>query len=345
MIVSHSCDWLGSGQVLALMKRLRAALIGDAFVDVQVAGVGVLPSWGADVACSSVRLLPGGSCGNTARQLGMLGQQNLEACFFSCVGDDEAGRHYRHTLEEEGSLSMPSRTLRVLEGTPQSCCVILSGATDRAMCSCYETVHRVATEMFSEMLLAEPWALLHLGGYFNCIGLHDDALLEVLQSLRAHGTTISLDPQHDCSNKWSGEGGHLTRLLPLVDVFLPNETEVCHIAGGTATVEEALKCLCAAYPQLLLVVKIGEKGLRAARGEERWAMPAVPVASFVDSTGAGDASSAGFLVQYLRDPSDVQLALQWGAAAGALCVSKPGACEQPISADEIAVVLERGAVS
>jgi len=183
------------------MATRRAALIGDAFVDVQVGGVGALPCWGTDVACSSVRLLPGGACGNTARQLGALGGCELEAFFYSCVGDDEPGRHYLRTLEAEGSLTSPSRTLRLLPGVPQSCCVILSGSEDRAMCSCYETVHRVTTGLFSAELLAESWALVHLGGYFNCVGLHDDALLDLLRALKARWSEHGMAAPHPvCSH-------------------------------------------------------------------------------------------------------------------------------------------------
>jgi len=280
------------------MATRRAALIGDAFVDVQVGGVGALPCWGTDVACSSVRLLPGGACGNTARQLGALGGCELEAFFYSCVGDDEPGRHYLRTLEAEDSLTSPSRTLRLLPGVPQSCCVILSGSEDRAMCSCYETVHRVTTGLFSAELLAESWALVHLGGYFNCVGLHDDALLDLLRALKARGTLLSMDPQHDCSGKWSGEGGHLRRLLPLLDVFLPNEAEACGIASvgeptAVATAEEAIDQLTARHPSTLVVVKAGGRGILAGRGGERWEVPAAPVEAFVDATGAGDVCEAG----------------------------------------------------
>ncbi|EOD27865.1 hypothetical protein EMIHUDRAFT_204876 [Emiliania huxleyi CCMP1516] len=374
------------------MATRRAALIGDAFVDVQVGGVGALPCWGTDVACSSVRLLPGGACGNTARQLGALGGCELEAFFYSCVGDDEPGRHYLRTLEAEGSLTSPSRTLRLLPGVPQSCCVILSGSEDRAMCSCYETVHRVTTGLFSAELLAESWALVHLGGYFNCVGLHDDALLDLLRALKArwseHG--MAAPHPHDCSGKWSGEGGHLRRLppldggmgnknvtsqtvrageaerevlhsglLPLLDVFLPNEAEACGIASvgeptAVATAEEAIDQLTARHPSTLVVVKAGGRGILAGRGGERWEVPAAPVEAFVDATGAGDvceagrgagdACSAGFLAQYLRDPADVPTALRWGAAVGALCVSRAGACETPLAAEEVRAVLECGAV-
>ena len=48
--------------------------------------------------------------------------------------------------------------------------------------------------------------------------------------------------------------------------------------------------------------------------------------------------------QYLRDPADVSTALQWGAAVGALCVSRAGACETPLAAEEVRAVLECGAV-
>ena len=257
------------------------------------------------------------------------------AYFFSCVGDDEPGRHYSRTLTTEAAVAQPERTLHTLPGTPQSCCVILSGPADRAMCSCYDTVHGVSISLFEKMLLdGEPWALVHLGGYFNCIGLHDDATLRVLESLKARGALLSMDPQHDCSGKWTGENGHLARLLPLLDVFMPNEAELTGLTGAPS-LEEGLAQLAAEQPQLLIVNTRGADGLCAVRGSERWDVAALPVSSFVDATGAGDACAAGFLSSFLRNPADVEAALRCGAAAGALCVSVAGACERPITAEQV----------
>ena len=45
------------------------AFLGDACVDVQVAGVQALPGWGEDAEAQGVSLLPGGSCANAARHL------------------------------------------------------------------------------------------------------------------------------------------------------------------------------------------------------------------------------------------------------------------------------------
>lgn len=73
-------------------SRRLVACLGDAFVDVQVAGVRALPSWGEDAECQGVSLLPGGSCANAARHLASIGQEELCVSFFTCVGDDEFGR-------------------------------------------------------------------------------------------------------------------------------------------------------------------------------------------------------------------------------------------------------------
>jgi sugar/nucleoside kinase (ribokinase family) len=326
--------------------RHRVALLGDAFVDINLSGLARLPQWGIDVPCAGVRLTIGGSCCNTARQLASLGAGSVRATFFSCVGGDSMGDHFRRSLLEEGLLADCDTSLHRLDDVPQSCCTILAGPEDRAMISCYSSNERVSIAPFRDALLGTPWALFHIGGYFNVAQCHDDSFLEVVRTLRARGTRVTLDPQHDASEQW-GAGGHFARLLPYVDVFLPNEVELCHVtqtllplradadAEGSAaaerTPEAALSALAAAFPHLLIVLTLGASGLRAQRGEsEMWTEPAQPV-TFVDATGAGDACAAGFLVQMLRDPDDVQAALRAGAAAGALCVSTAGACEKPIA--------------
>ena len=319
----------------------RVAFIGDAFMDINLSGLARLPQWGIDVPCAGVRLTVGGSCANTARQLASLARDDLATHFFSCVGEDDMGKLFRRALSEEDLLVNPDSSLHVLPGVAQSCCTILAGPSDRAMISCYSSNDGVTIAPFCDALLSAPPALLHLGGYYNCTGLHTDALLDTVSALKARGTLISLDPQHDANEKWTGEGGHLTRLFPTVDIFLPNEVEICKVASALLTdteaadaqrtPEEAMEALAVAYPRLLIVLTLGASGVKAARGPtERWTEPAQPV-TFVDATGAGDACAAGFLCSILRDANDVQRALKVGAAAGALCVGVAGACETPMT--------------
>ena len=141
----------------------RAALIGDAFMDINLSGLSRLPQWGIDVPCAGVRLTVGGSCANTARQFASLAHdEGCEAMFFSCLGDDDMGAHFKRALREEGLLANTDASLHVLPGVPQSCCTILAGASDRAMISCYSSNDSVSIAPFREALLREPLALLHL---------------------------------------------------------------------------------------------------------------------------------------------------------------------------------------
>ena len=93
---SSALSWRTASASLLLpslgMGRHLVACLGDAFVDVQVAGVAALPSWGEDAECQGVSLLPGGSCANAARHLASIGREELSVSFFTCIGDDEFGR-------------------------------------------------------------------------------------------------------------------------------------------------------------------------------------------------------------------------------------------------------------
>ena len=129
----------GARPGMSTTARRLVACLGDAFVDVQVAGVRALPSWGGDAECQGVSLLPGGSCANAARHLASIGQEELCVSFFTCVGDDEFGRWFLSKLKDEGLLAAPDESILVRAGVPQSTCVVLSGAADRAMVSCYSS--------------------------------------------------------------------------------------------------------------------------------------------------------------------------------------------------------------
>ena len=249
----------------------RVALIGDAFVDFNLSGLQRLPAWGTDVPCAGVRMLPGGSCANTARQLGSLGGSSVAVSFFGAVGDDDLGRFFIRALSEEGHVVGAESTLHRLAGVPQSCCTILAGPNDRAMISCYTSNERLTIEPFAATLAPssdgddpEPWALFHLGGYFNTVSVHTEATLDALRAMKARGTILTMDPQHDANEKWTGEDGHLARLFPLLDVFLPNEVEIAHVAAHCAD-QEAAVLAASALQTAVAQRRIAEAALEKAR--------------------------------------------------------------------------------
>ena len=74
----------------------------------------------------------------------------------------------------------------------------------------------------------------------------------------------------------------------------------------------------------LLVVTLGADGSVALGGTERIACPALPVEHVVDTTGAGDAFSAGFAWAYAHDPADVAAALARGSAVASRTLGELG---------------------
>jgi fructoselysine 6-kinase len=73
----------------------------------------------------------------------------------------------------------------------------------------------------------------------------------------------------------------------------------------------------------VLVVTLGAGGSLALGGAERLACPAVPVERVVDTTGAGDAFTAGFVCAYARD-GDVAGALARGSVVAGETLGRLG---------------------
>ncbi len=120
--------------------------------------------------------------------------------------------------------------------------------------------------------------------------------------------------------------------LHLVDIFILNEHE-----GAALTQQEAPQDIVAhmqqLYPQVKIVLTLGEAGALFAQGGECFAQKAVTVAphQVVDTTAAGDTFTGYYLAGLCSGLSDKQ-ALQRAAAAAALTVTKAGAAQSiPLS--------------
>jgi len=112
-----------------------------------------------------------------------------------------------------------------------------------------------------------------------------------------------------------------------VDLVFGNEDELRLLYGGTG--EEALAAAEARCP--LVAMTRGPEGCVVAAGGERVAVPAVPVASVVDTTGAGDLFAAGFLYG-LTHGMGTEACARLGALAAAEIISHLGARpEVPLS--------------
>ena len=158
----------------------------------------------------------------------------------------------------------------------------------------------------------------HLSSLFLQTGLHP-GLPRLFDQLKQAGLTISSDTNDDPTGEWAGV---LDQLLDKIDLLLPNEDEILKIAKKP-TLEQALDALAPRVP--LIVVKCGSRGAVVQHGDKRdWVAPLN--VDPVDTIGAGDSFTAGFLSFYLNGEDPLRAAAM-GNVTGALSTLRSGGTE------------------
>ncbi|XZN92666.1 MAG: ribokinase [Microcoleus sp.] len=115
-------------------------------------------------------------------------------------------------------------------------------------------------------------------------------------------------------------------LYPLIDTIAPNEVEASQLVGfAVHDTETAIKAAKKLQQRGVknAIVKLGDRGVVAVTADRTLFVPAFAVQA-IDTVGAGDAFNGGFAAA-LDAGLSLEEAVVWGAAAGALCVTKMGA--------------------
>jgi 2-dehydro-3-deoxygluconokinase len=150
-----------------------------------------------------------------------------------------------------------------------------------------------------------------------------DAALALVGLARAQGALVVLDPnlrrRLAPAERFAVE---LSRLRGLVDLVVGDPAELA-LAAGTAPDDAASALLDQGCR--VVVTKHGAAGSEATDGTGHATQPAVPT-TVVDTVGAGDAFTAGFLAGYL-ETDDLHEGLELGAQVAARVVATPGDLE------------------
>lgn len=130
--------------------------------------------------------------------------------------------------------------------------------------------------------------------------------------------------------------------LPPIEVFSPNETETLEYTGILPTgLESSLRAALALYKRVkcrYIVIKQGDRGAFLYDGKRYNTYPAYRVGKVVDTTAAGDTFTAALALEYSRC-GDIDAAIRYANAAGAITVTRPGASSSIPTASEVEAVL------
>lgn len=308
------------------MKPLLVA--GEINVDLVFTGCDRLPEFGGEVLAAGFRQGPGSSSMICAMGLARLGHPVV---FTGVTGRDGWGDYCIDAMRDVGIDVSP---IVQDAGLKTGVTVALSSRQDRALVTYAGAIGALRAAHVGDDLLARA-GHLHVSSYY----LQDDlrgGLPELFARARAAGLTLSLDPGFDPQQRW---GEELLALLPLVDVFLPNEREACAISGK-ADPREALHALANGHTRT--VVKLGGEGCITLQDDgSLLAVPAHAV-QVVDSTGAGDSFDAGFLHAW-RHGKSLHDSLRWGSACGSLSTRGVGGTTSQGNGAEVCALLEAAA--
>ncbi|MFE5845742.1 carbohydrate kinase family protein [Streptomyces niveus] len=285
-------------------------IVGDVVTDV-VARHRTPLTHGTDTA-AEIRTLPGGAGANAACWAVATGCADVR--LLGRVGADAAGWHHER-LRAAGV-----RPLLVVDDEAATATVVslVDALAERTFLTDSGAVLRLCAADWSDSLL-DGVGRLHISGYLFFAATSRQVARAAVESARARGIPVSVDP---ASAGFIANLGAEVFLAAAdgVHVLLPN-TDEARLLTGVPDAEKAAAELSRRFP--LVVVTLGADGaLVAADGAVTARVPAA-CARAVDSTGAGDAFNGAFLAALLAGADPVTAAAA-GCRVGALAVARPG---------------------
>lgn len=294
---------------------------GRLYCDLVFRGLEAMPRLGEERFADDVAIVPGGGGFITAAHLVGLGRP---AALLARLGEDPFSQSLLPVLENSG-VELAFLEYAADAGPQLTVAMIKDG--ERAFLS-----RRAGP--------ARPGTLPAALGDVRASHLHiaEFATLAEIPHLvtdaRHHGLTVSLDPSWDDALIRSPD---LLALCNGIDIFLPNAAEARAIADSD-DLDTAGRRLARHFA--LVVIKDGGDGARLYQGKNTVALPAAPCQTVLDTTGAGDAFNAGFLVAWLAGRSP-ERALAEGIACGTLSVQSIGGAGCRLDPHQVAGIADQ----
>jgi sugar/nucleoside kinase (ribokinase family) len=174
----------------------------------------------------------------------------------------------------------------------------------------------------SNEVFAEPGEFRRGPGHFHVANIFSLPNMrktgaETLARAKAAGWTTSLDTGHDTKGEW------MTVLAPCLEhigVLFANESEALNISGSD-DVRSAAQLLIGLGVRTV-AIKRGRRGCAVFEANREFWADGFPVET-VDTTGAGDCFTGGFLAA-LQKGGTMEDAARLGNACGALSASRTG---------------------
>lgn len=287
--------------------------IGHVLMDIRFY-VDKFPKPDEEAKTDKLRLGGGGSAANVAVSASRLG---VKSGFIGTVGFDSYGRTLLGELERE---SVDVTHVKVDTTTNSGLTCIAINPKGQVIMFGYVGA---SDKLFPSDLDKEYIATAK---HIHLTGLSFDTALAAVKIAKKDKIITSFDP----GRLMSGLGlKKISPLLKNVDQILLNHEESMALTGET-NLEEAGNLLLKIGPKVV-IIKRGADGVLVMTSEKKFSVPAVPV-KVVDTTGAGDSFSGGFITAQL-ERKNLEESIRFANATASLKITKEGARALPTRMD------------
>jgi sugar/nucleoside kinase (ribokinase family) len=262
--------------------------------------------------------MSGGSVANTVAGFANLGGSSA---YIGRVKDDQLGAIFNHDMR---SLGVDIRLQPSIEGAPTARSHILITADgQRTMQTYLGACTELSVDDISSDTMGVPKAVL-IEGYVWDLPEGPALTQKAIEIANQNGTTVVLSLSDSfCVERHRDSFQHVVNNG--VDIVVADEDEVSALMQ-TTSFDDMLHAL-GAFENLFAITR-SEKGSVIVHGDERIVQPATPIEVVVDTTGAGDAYTAGFLYGWVNDYSLAECA-KIGTFCGTTVIQQVGARIEP----------------
>jgi sugar/nucleoside kinase (ribokinase family) len=283
---------------------MKIATVGVHVLDTHVIGIESIPDGSDGQLVETIRMSPAGTAGGTAVVLSRIGAQVRS---FGAVGTDPIGDTLLALLVREGV--DVSGVVRKPDQQTSASVIPVRPTGERPAWHC---IGANGAFTLDDLDLAELDGIthLHLGGPEFLGGEAAGTLLAHARSIGAVTSVDVLAPGDPDLLAWIADA------LSHTDYLLPNDEQVLGFTGASSLADGARALVDAGVG--CVAVTRGSKGALVVTADDEIEVPAYPIdpADLVDTTGCGDAFSAGFL-RGLSLGRDLRGAAELGCAAAA----------------------------
>ena len=288
-------------------------LIGDLCVDIFMQ-VAAYPAVGGDGTVQAMHQHAGGSAANTAMMLAKLGG---EPTLLTHTGTDVWAQKLLPILDAAGV-----RVDRIVQESSDQTgltFLVVSSDAERTMFT-YRGANRNLhpDEILTDMFVNVDY--LHISSYACLVPPQSDAVLKAVELASQHNVRISLDIGVEPASQARDT---IWRMLPMLSLIVLGEPEAL-VMTQKQSLAHAISTLLATDVQII-ALKLGKEGCRLISKDQDVSLSGFPI-NAIDTTGAGDAFSAG-MIHGLTHGWSLELTGRFANALGALAASRWGAGE------------------